>query len=147
MHPEKMRRACLDSSAFFLPRRKAEKRTSHIANILEKMYLFFFGDPSNKMQTLLCAKPICRMPLEVHSRIHIQNRLENNSLACNSLMVGLACLFTNPFAREPRQKRGSQIQFMVGLTGFEPATFASRTRRSTKLSHNPICLTICKRWI
>ncbi len=27
--------------------------------------------------------------------------------------------------------------FMVGLTGFEPAASASRTQRSTKLSHNP----------
>ena len=27
---------------------------------------------------------------------------------------------------------------MVGLTGFEPAASASRTQRSTKLSHNPI---------
>ena len=28
---------------------------------------------------------------------------------------------------------------MVGLTGFEPAASASRTQRSTKLSHNPKC--------
>ena len=28
---------------------------------------------------------------------------------------------------------------MVGLTGFEPATSRSRTERSTKLSHNPLC--------
>ena len=27
--------------------------------------------------------------------------------------------------------------FMVGMTGFEPATSWSRTRRSTKLSHIP----------
>ena len=26
---------------------------------------------------------------------------------------------------------------MVGMTGFEPAASASRTQRSTKLSHNP----------
>ena len=28
---------------------------------------------------------------------------------------------------------------MVGMTGFEPATSASRTQRSTKLSHIPFC--------
>ena len=27
---------------------------------------------------------------------------------------------------------------MVGLTGFEPAPFRSRSERSTKLSHNPM---------
>ena len=27
--------------------------------------------------------------------------------------------------------------FLVGATGFEPATSASRTQRSTKLSHAP----------
>lgn len=27
---------------------------------------------------------------------------------------------------------------MVGMTGFEPAAFASRTQRSTKLSHIPL---------
>ena len=27
--------------------------------------------------------------------------------------------------------------YMVGMTGFEPAAFASRTQRSTKLSHIP----------
>ena len=29
------------------------------------------------------------------------------------------------------------IIYVVGLTGFEPATSRSRTERSTKLSHNP----------
>ena len=28
--------------------------------------------------------------------------------------------------------------YLVGVTGFEPATSSSRTRRSTKLSHTPI---------
>ena len=27
--------------------------------------------------------------------------------------------------------------YLVGMTGFEPAAFASRTQRSTKLSHIP----------
>ena len=31
---------------------------------------------------------------------------------------------------------------MVGLTGFEPATSRSRTERSTKLSHNPLCFAL-----
>ncbi len=34
---------------------------------------------------------------------------------------------------------------MVGLTGFEPATSRSRTERSTKLSHNPLCFTLSDR--
>ena len=33
--------------------------------------------------------------------------------------------------------RGRLLNSMVGLTGFEPAASASRTQRSTKLSHNP----------
>ncbi len=35
--------------------------------------------------------------------------------------------------------------FLIGATGFEPATSASRTQRSTKLSHAPILL-ICAVW-
>ena len=38
-------------------------------------------------------------------------------------------------------KKTSLLTSMVGLTGFEPAASASRTQRSTKLSHNPSCLT------
>ena len=30
--------------------------------------------------------------------------------------------------------------FLVGVTGFEHATSASRTQRSTKLSHTPKCI-------
>ena len=30
------------------------------------------------------------------------------------------------------------VFFFIGVTGFEPATSASRTQRSTKLSHTPI---------
>ena len=29
-------------------------------------------------------------------------------------------------------------RFLIGVTGFEPATSASRTQRSTKLSHTPL---------
>ena len=32
--------------------------------------------------------------------------------------------------------------FLIGATGFEPATSASRTQRSTKLSHAPICVVL-----
>ncbi len=35
------------------------------------------------------------------------------------------------------QPRTTDLQVLVGLTGFEPAASASRTQRSTKLSHNP----------
>ena len=35
-----------------------------------------------------------------------------------------------------------QSLILVGMTGFEPAAFASRTQRSTKLSHTSICLYI-----
>ena len=47
---------------------------------------------------------------------------------------------------EPREGRRTKkavgavptaIIYVVGLTGFEPATSRSRTERSTKLSHNP----------
>ena len=31
-----------------------------------------------------------------------------------------------------------RLEEMVGMTGFEPATSASRTQRSTKLSHIPL---------
>ena len=32
--------------------------------------------------------------------------------------------------------------YLVGMTGFEPAAFASRTQRSTKLSHIPAAWSI-----
>ena len=41
------------------------------------------------------------------------------------------------------KRNGTQVSYqylrsnMVGMTGFEPAAFASRTQRSTKLSHIP----------
>ena len=37
----------------------------------------------------------------------------------------------------PDERTRLACEFMVGLTGFEPATSRSRTERSTKLSHNP----------
>lgn len=35
------------------------------------------------------------------------------------------------------------INVLVGVTGFEPATSSSRTKRATKLRHTPSC--ICRR--
>ena len=42
----------------------------------------------------------------------------------------------------PQMKKGQRLapltcDYVVGLTGFEPATSRSRTERYTKLSHNP----------
>lgn len=40
----------------------------------------------------------------------------------------------------PIQKQNppaGQVLFLVGATGFEPATFCSQSRRSTRLSHAP----------
>ena len=41
-----------------------------------------------------------------------------------------------------KEKTAKPLKFsgipLVGMTGFEPAAFASRTQRSTKLSHIPI---------
>ncbi len=34
--------------------------------------------------------------------------------------------------------------FMVGLTGFEPATFCSQSRRATKLRYSPFTFTPCE---
>ena len=36
-----------------------------------------------------------------------------------------------------RQYQKNTVASLVGITGFEPATSASRTQRSTKLSHIP----------
>ena len=35
-----------------------------------------------------------------------------------------------------------RFKFMVGVTGFEPTTSATRTQRSTRLSYTPICAPI-----
>ena len=32
----------------------------------------------------------------------------------------------------------SDLQYSVGVTGFEPATSSSRTKRATKLRHTPL---------
>ena len=39
-----------------------------------------------------------------------------------------------------KKKPLMRLSFLVGMTGFEPAASASRTQRSTKLSHIPICI-------
>ena len=43
---------------------------------------------------------------------------------------------------EALQIQGYSGFYLVGMTGFEPAAFASRTQRSTKLSHIPAALNI-----
>jgi hypothetical protein len=40
--------------------------------------------------------------------------------------------------RPDNKAEGSDLQHLVGLTGFEPAASSSRTRRATKLRHSPI---------
>ena len=51
---------------------------------------------------------------------------------------------TNPLRRlsaplAPNKKDAIwRLFYLVGMTGFEPATSASRTQRSTKLSHIPL---------
>ena len=40
--------------------------------------------------------------------------------------------------KKSQEPKPLACNFVVGLTGFEPATPASRTRCSTKLSHNPM---------
>ena len=37
-----------------------------------------------------------------------------------------------------KYRMGSDLRDMVGATGFEPATFSSRTRRATKLRYAPM---------
>ena len=40
--------------------------------------------------------------------------------------------------RKPRNRLNS-VAFVVGLTGFEPATSCSQSRRATKLRYSPMC--------
>ena len=42
--------------------------------------------------------------------------------------------------RKPRNRLNS-VAFVVGLTGFEPATSCSQSRRATKLRYSPMCQT------
>ena len=44
--------------------------------------------------------------------------------------------------KKPRETLGFPRFCKVGATGFEPATSASRTQRSTRLSHAPCTLTV-----
>ena len=41
------------------------------------------------------------------------------------------------FGAHRKRRLLPQSSFLVGMTGFEPAASASRTQRSTKLSHIP----------
>ena len=42
------------------------------------------------------------------------------------------------FCQKNKSEQSKLCSDMVGMTGFEPAAFASRTQRSTKLSHIPL---------
>ena len=44
--------------------------------------------------------------------------------------------------KKPWNYCNSKVFLLVGMTGFEPAAFASRTQRSTKLSHIPFSANI-----
>ena len=46
----------------------------------------------------------------------------------------------NAYKQKSRKPYEKGFRLPVGMTGFEPATSASRTQRSTKLSHIPIPL-------
>ena len=43
-----------------------------------------------------------------------------------------------PLSQWIKKSKSEDLDFLVEVTGFEPATSASRTQRSTKLSHTSI---------
>lgn len=59
------------------------------------------------------------------------NRAQVSLGAC----VGLRA--TPPERRKPLDPKGERLSLFIGAKGFEPSTSASRTQRSTRLSHAP----------
>ena len=66
----------------------------------------------------------------------------NTKMAENSLKGFFTVLFQPEKEKQKTAEAVENTAFpavlsLVGMTGFEPAAFASRTQRSTKLSHIP----------
>ena len=66
----------------------------------------------------------------------------NTKMAENALKGFLTVLFQPEKEKQKTAEAVENTAFpavlsLVGMTGFEPAAFASRTQRSTKLSHIP----------
>lgn len=49
----------------------------------------------------------------------------------------LSAVFSPPRFAHKKKTTAKVAFFMVGLTGLEPATSSSRTKRSTRLNYNP----------
>ena len=45
---------------------------------------------------------------------------------------------TTPYSKHKKNRHKAGLCVLVGATGFEPATFCSQSRRSTRLSHAPM---------
>ena len=71
-----------------------------------------------------------------------KDSVKENRQGCLSHSIRAAIFKSVQGLRSPhpdQQKRRPKASFLlVGMTGFEPATSASRTQRSTKLSHIPL---------
>ena len=65
------------------------------------------------------------------------NRDDSTVLRLSRLLVfEPTVLIRNPIHKLNRPQ--GTVEFMVGVTGFEPTTSATRTQRSTRLSYTPI---------
>ena len=67
----------------------------------------------------------------------------NTKMAKNALKGFFTVLFQPEKEKQKTAEAVENTAFpavlsLVGMTGFEPAAFASRTQRSTKLSHIPL---------
>lgn len=99
--------------------RRAGCKMAHSASLAQPMLREKLSPPVKPTAKTHGRRSDTSNPIETFSRLSYQkeNRLERK---CPSLFINA----------------------MVGLTGFEPATPASRTQCSTKLSHNPKCSAI-----
>ena len=68
-------------------------------------------------------------------------KADRHTLVCLSFVVKPASRRFEPTANAVQQKKSchkGRFFLLVGLTGLEPATSSTRTKRSTRLNYNPI---------
>ena len=99
---------------------------------------------SAKRVALPATRPTKKTPCPNNKSFPVggKDSVKENRQGCLSHSIRAAIFKSVQGMRSPhpdQQKRRPKASFLlVGMTGFEPATSASRTQRSTKLSHIPL---------
>ena len=67
----------------------------------------------------------------------LKSLLQQNA-ASNTLLHYIHIKSTNTATKKLKKGGSTSLSQMVGVTGFEPATSSSRTKRATKLRYTPL---------